>query len=66
MSRTSRRKNDGSWGEYDQHRDKKVGWKPPSHFKKDKRRQERAQTKDAIRNGAEPEVIKKDDVWDWN
>jgi len=47
-------------------RDRKPWWKPPKDFKQLKRKKERAQAKDALRNGEEPiDKIPHTDVWEW-
>ena len=69
MSRTTR---DHSWskrwfaGIGVSGRDQKPGAKPPSWFKKIRRRLRRHRIKMAIRNSKELPVEKRNDVWEWN
>ena len=51
---------------YEKHRDGKPHHKPSKIFKVIRRRRERAQVKDAMRNGSQIPLFKKSDEWDWN
>jgi len=77
MSRTTRNhpndkraglyyKESGDMDYHLNHRDHKEGDKPPSWFKKDRRRVRRTKVKQAMRNGREAlPRFKRDDQWNW-
>lgn len=46
--------------------DVKPGCKPPSWWKKIRRRNRRAKERQALRNGKDAPQFKRVDVWDWN
>jgi|LakMenEpi03Aug12_release.lakeMendotaPanAssembly.Ray.scaffolds.fasta_scaffold283438_3 hypothetical protein len=48
-----------------QARDRKHWDKPPKWFKQQRRREERARVKVAMRSGREIPIFKKSDQWDW-